>query len=69
MLVRVSYHARHARQRSDLLGNTLRVAARDDDLCIRILPPRPSDRRPRILIGGRCYGAGIQHHQRGLVWR
>ena len=52
VLMRIADHTAHAGQCRYFFGDTLRVASRDHDFCLRILLLDAPDRSPRILVGG-----------------
>src|SRR5580704_4467567 len=66
MLMRIANDEAYARQRRDFCGGTLRIASGDYDSRLRILAAHAADGSPRILVGGGCDRAGVQHDHRGL---
>lgn len=65
-LVAVAHHRGHAGHPRQFFGRTLRVAARHHDLCFRIHPVRPADKRPRRAIGLGRHAARVHDHHFGL---
>ena len=66
-LVRIPHHQAHAFERGQFLRRTLRVAAGDQDARARLLAMDAPDHLPHFVIRGRGDGAGVQHHQVGIL--
>jgi hypothetical protein len=57
--MRIADHPLDARQRRELLGSALGVAAGDHDLRLGILTLHAADGSPRILVGSGRHRTGI----------
>ena len=64
-LMGIADDPRHAWNRRDLFGRSLRVTTRDENAGGRVLAMYAADRAPRVFIGGGGDGAGVQHNQIG----
>ena len=60
--MRVANNLCNPRQRRDLKGGSLGIAASDNDFAVRILTADASDSRSRVLFGGGGYGTGVQDY-------
>ncbi len=64
--MRVANHERHAFEGGNLLRSALRIASGNQDAGRGVGAMNAADRRARILIGRRSYGAGVQHNDFGF---
>ena len=65
MLVGIADHTRHTRQGGDFRGGALGIASGDHDAAGGIFTVDAANRRPGVLIGGRCHRTRIQHDDVG----
>ena len=69
VLVRITHHPSHARQRCQFFRRPLRIAAGHQNAAIRIHPLQPPYRCARIFVRALGHRAGIQHHNFGVASR
>jgi hypothetical protein len=62
VLVGVADHLRDAGKGSDLMGSALGIAARDQDLAIRVAAQDAANRSTGVLFRGSSYCAGIKDY-------
>jgi hypothetical protein len=61
--VRVAHHPLHPGHGRQFVGGALRIAARDQNPCRRILAVHPPYGLPHVVVRRRSHGAGVEHHQ------
>ncbi len=66
-LVRIAHHQAHAFERRQFLRRALRVAAGDQNARARLLAMDTPDHLPHFIVRGCGHGAGVQHHQVGVL--
>jgi hypothetical protein len=69
MFMRVADHGRYAVQGRNLLRSPLRVASRDNNFCLGILPLHAANRGPGILVGGSRNRTCVQQNKVGFGGR